>query len=129
MLCESCGAHFAEFPARFQVRRAAQNCHDFFGQTVTSLFTWRLLNQVRCSSRPRRLRSPLPVFHPHHLLSYSPRTISLVGACPTRLPEIWMQRRNHLTASRRKSTNRGILLFLNWRSVLFARGIISPPTN
>ena len=31
---------FAEFSARFQVRRAAQNCQLFFGQTVVSLLAW-----------------------------------------------------------------------------------------
>jgi hypothetical protein len=33
----------AEFPARIQVRRAAQNCQDFFGQIVISLFVWHSL--------------------------------------------------------------------------------------
>jgi len=34
----------AEFWARFQVRRAAQNCQLFSGQFVISLFAWHFLS-------------------------------------------------------------------------------------
>jgi hypothetical protein len=43
VLHEFRGAHFAEFPARLQVGRAAQNCQLFSCQTVVSLFAWHFV--------------------------------------------------------------------------------------
>jgi hypothetical protein len=40
MLCEFEDVHFAEFPAGFQVGRAAQNCQLFFGQSVVTFLAW-----------------------------------------------------------------------------------------